>query len=159
MPRHSWKKVRAGNLKQANDLCFQHAKEKHNRSVEAIADLMGVNSWTLYKWADEGKMPVRLVRSFEHACGIDLVSRWLATGGNKLVIDIPSGKTGNADDIFALQDSSNEAVGALLNFYAEKSTAEQALVSVQSALERFSWHKMNVEKSHQPEIPFDEIES
>ena len=158
MPRRNWKKVQAGNLKQANDLCLQYAKEKHNRSVEMIADLMGVNHWTLYKWADEGKMPINRVPSFEHACGIDFVSRWLAMRANKLVIDIPNGSQGNADDIFALQESTNQAIGVLLNFYAHKKTVEETLGPMQNALERMAWHKGNVEKYHQPEIPFDEDE-
>lgn len=155
MPRRSWKKVQPGNRNQAQELCLEYARVKHNRSIDQVADLMGANKWTLYKWLESGGMPLRLIKPFEHACGIDFVSRWLAISDNKLVIDIPRGKIGNADDIFALQESTNEAVGALLNFYAEKSTQQEALEAVQNALERMAWHKGNVEKYNQPEIPFE----
>lgn len=156
MARHSWKKVQASNLNQAMELCLEHGRDKHNRSVEGVSDLMGVNHWTLYKWMSSGAMPSNLIKSFEHACGIDFVSRWLAMGDNKMVIDIPRGRNGNADDIMALQESGNEAVGALLKFYNQKADLDETLAAVQNALERLAWHKVNVQKFNQPEIPFDE---
>lgn len=157
--KRNWKRVQANHLNQSMELCLEHARDKHNRSVEGVAALMGVNHWTLYKWLESGGMPARLIKSFEHVCGIDFVSRWLAMHDNKLVIDIPKGRNGNADDIMALQESSTDAVSALLRFYNNKADIDETLVAVQNALERLAWHKVNVQKYHQPEIPFDEDES
>jgi hypothetical protein len=137
--------------------CIKYAKAKHNCSVDTIAELMGeVNKWTLYKWMQEASLPVRLIKPFEHACGIDFVSRWLAMSGNKLVIDIPKGRKGTMEDIQTLQSATHDAIGALMKFYEDKADAEATLAAVQTALERMAWHKGNVEKYRQPELPFDE---
>lgn len=156
MSRRNWKRVQASNLNQATELCLEYAREKNNRSVESVADLMGVNKWTLYKWLSEGNMPARLIKPFEHVCGIDFVSRWLAMGDNKMVIDIPKGRKGSADDMLVLQESSTGAISALLKFYSDKSDIKETLSAIQSALEGLAWHKLNVQKSNQPEIPFEE---
>jgi hypothetical protein len=110
----------------------------------------------LYKWIEAGSMPVRLVKAFEHACGIDFLSRWLAMSGNKLVIEIPIGKIADPDDIQALQEITHAAIGSLLKFYKEQADSDETLAAVQTALERLAWHRANVEKCRQPELPFDE---
>lgn len=139
------------------DLCLEFARERHNRSVDSVAELMGeVNKWTLYKWMEAGSLPARLIKPFEHACGIDFVSRWLAMSGNKLVIEIPKGRKGTMEDMQALQSTTHDAIGALMKFYDDKADAEATLAAVQTALERMAWHKGNVEKYRQPELPFDE---
>lgn len=159
MTGRNWKRVQPRDLRDAMDCCLEYAKAKHNRSVDSVADLMGLASkWTLYKWIQEASLPSRLIKPFEHACGIDFVSRWLVVSGGKLVIDIPKGRKGGPEDIQALQASTHEAVGALMKFYEDKSNAEETLAAIQTALERMAWHKGNVEKYRQPELPFDEDE-
>lgn len=156
MAKRNWKAVRPLNLRDALDWCVRHAKEQHNRSVESIADLMGVNHWTLYKWIGEADMPARLIKAFEHACGIDYASRWLVESGGKMVIEIPRGKHCGPHDIQQLQAVYHIAVGELMGFYEDAKDIESALSAIQSALEQTSWHKHNVEKYRQPELPFDE---
>jgi len=157
MSARNWKRVQPRDLRDAMDLCLEYAKAKHNRSVDNVADLMSLASkWTLYKWIQEASMPARSIKGFEHACGIDYVSRWLVVSGGKLVIDIPKGRKGGPQDIQALQSASHDAIGALMKFYEDKSNAEDTLAAVQTALERMAWHKGNVEKYRQPELPFDE---
>jgi len=157
MAKRNWKHAQPLDLRHAMDLCLEYAKEKHNRSADNIADLMGeVNKWTLYKWIEAGSMPVRLVKPFEHACGIDFLSRWLAMSGNKLVIEIPIGKIADAEDIHSLQEITHEAVGSLIKFYHQQAGADETLAAVQNALERLAWHRGNVSKCQQPEIPFDD---
>ena len=157
MSQRNWKRVQPRDLRDAMDLCVEYAKAKHNRSVDSVAELMGeVNKWTLYKWMQEASLPLRLVKPFEHACGIDYVSRWLAMSGNKLVIDIPKGRKGGPQDIQALQAATHDAIGVLMKFYEDKTNAEDTLAALQTALERMAWHKGNVEKYRQPELPFDD---
>lgn len=139
------------------DLCLEYARERHNRSVDSVAELMGeVNKWTLYKWIEAGNLPLRLLKPFEHACGTSFVSRWLATSDNKLVIDIPAGKKCRAEDVNSLQISLNDAVGALLAFYAGKQDQVTTLAAIQNGMESMAWHKGNVETYMQPQLPFDE---
>jgi hypothetical protein len=138
-------------------MCLEHAREKHNRSVDSVADLMGVPSkWTLYKWVQEASLPSRLIKSFENACGIDLVSRWLVTSSGKLVISIPIGRKGVAQDVNELQLVTVQAVQALMLFYQDQNEAFDTLVALQAALEGMAWHKGNVEKYQHPELPFEE---
>jgi len=72
------------------------------------------------------------------------------------VIAIPKGRNGAPEDIQALQAITHEAIGALIKFYADQADADATLAAVQTALERMAWHKGNVEKYRQPELPFDE---
>jgi hypothetical protein len=157
MAKRNWKRTQPRNWRDAMDLCLEYARERHNRSADHIAELMGeVNKWTLYKWIEAGSLPLRLVKPFEHACGIDFVSRWLAMSGDKLVIDIPRGRHVGPDAVHTLQVALNDTVGALLDFYADKIGVEQTTAMLQTAMEQLAWHKINVEKAHQPELPFDD---
>lgn len=156
MSRKNWRTVQPRDLRDAMDLCLQYAKAKHNRSVDTVSELMGVNKWTLYKWIAETDMPARLIKPFEHACGTDFVSRWMVVSSGKLVIDIPKGKKCGADDIQALQANYHDTVGKLMRFYADLSDVDDTLAAIQSTLEQTSWHRGNVEKYRQPELPFDE---
>jgi hypothetical protein len=157
MTRRNWKRVQPASLRDAMDTCLEYAREKHNRSVDNVADLMGLPSkWTLYKWVQEASLPSRLIKNFEHACGIDFVSRWLAVSGGKLVIDIPRGKLASPEDIHTLQEVTHDAIGALIKFYADQADTAETLAAVQTALERLAWHRANVAKCQQPELPFDE---
>lgn len=157
MSRRNWKRVQPTNLRDAMDWCVEHAREKHNRSIDQVADLMGLPSkWTLYKWIEAVNLPARLIKPFEHACGIDLVSRYLAVSGGKLVIDMPKGRAQTPEDIALLQEATHTAVGVLIRFYLDQIAAEETLAAVQTALEQLAWHRLNVEKTRQPELPFDE---
>jgi hypothetical protein len=157
MAKRNWKQVQPRDLRDAMDMCLEYAREKHNRSVDSVAELMGeVNKWTLYKWMQNADLPLRKIKPFEHACGIDFVSRWLVVSEGKLVINIPKGRKGEADDIQALQAATHDAIGALMKFYAEQTDAQATLFAIQIALERMAWHRGNVEKFQQPELPFDE---
>ena len=80
MMRRNWKRVHPSSLHDALRLCKDHALEKRNCSVERkrIAELMDVTADLLYKWLSNGRMPVSSVPAYEHICGINFVSRWLA---------------------------------------------------------------------------------
>lgn len=156
MANRNWKTAQPRDLRDAMDLCVEFARVKHNRSVDTVAELMGeVNKWTLYKWMQEASLPLRLVKPFEHACGVDYVSRWLALSGNKLVIDIPLGRKCGPVEIQDLQAASHEAIGVLMKFYSEQGNVEETVAALQTALERMAWHRGNVEKYRQPELPFE----
>lgn len=90
MKRHNWKRAQPRTMCQAVEWSLEFAGE-HQLNAERIAERMGLHShWVIYKWASEGRMPAVLIPAFEHACGINLVSRWLASTGGKLLIDLPS---------------------------------------------------------------------
>ncbi|TVP10573.1 helix-turn-helix domain-containing protein [Shewanella sp. KCT] len=153
MATRNWKKVTANSLRHAMELCLAHARERKNLSVDRVADLMGLpNKWTLYKWLENGRMPSVLIRPFEHACGITLMTRYLATSGGQLVIDIPAGKRADASDINAVQGSFSDAMGLLIKFYDGQTEAEETLGALTRLMSGIAWHRENVNKSLTPEL-------
>lgn len=157
MSRRDWKRIQPTSLRHALELCKDHAKERHNLSVERIAERMGLTDhWALYKWFQNGRMPLNLVRPFEAACGIDFVTRWQAASAGKLLIDIPTGRKVDAADMQALQERLNTAVGLLLQFHGGNAEAADTLAAIQQAMAGLAWHRCNVEKHAQPELDFQE---
>ena len=156
MSRRNWKRVTPNSLRDALRLCKDHALEKKNLSVERIADLMGITADLLYKWLSNGRMPAMLIPSYEHICGIDFVTRWLAASAGRLLISVPTGRKASATDMQTLQEVLNTAVGQLLQFYAGKTEAPDTLAAIQQAMEGLAWHRGNVEKHLTPELDFQE---
>lgn len=155
MTRTNWKRLQPHSLRQALEMNKEFARQRHNLSVERIAERMGLpDHFALYKWMQNGRMPTVLIRSFEEVCGIDFVTRWLAASAGKLLIDTPSGKQISAEDLHTLQEVLNEVVGRLIKFYSNKADAPETLGAIQSAMESLAFHRGNVEKHMTPELEF-----
>lgn len=156
MTHRDWKKARPTTLPQAMELCLAYAREVHHLSVDNVADLMSLPSkWRIYKWVEGADLPLRYLRGFEHACGCDFVTRYLAHSAHRLLIDIPRGRSIAAADLNALQQLSNEAVGALIAFAAGQVEAEEVIAATTRAMEGLAWHRANAEKHHQPELELE----
>lgn len=154
-PRRNWKALRASSIPQAMELCIEYAKDHSNRGVERIAELMGMPShWTLYKWMEEGAIPARMIRPFEHACGATYLTNYLGASAHKLLIDLPTGRRAQAGDIQAVQEACTAAVGALLDFTAGRRDANQTHAALTVALERLAAERAEVERYTTPELPF-----
>ena len=132
----------------------EHARVQHNLSVERIADKMGVTHHDLYKWLGTGRMPVILVPSYETVCGGGYVSRWLALSAGRLVIDMPTGRSASSADINMLQQQLTDAVSGILRFTADATEAAAVLSAIHIGMAGLAWHKVNIEKSTQPELQF-----
>ena len=158
MPRIAWKNRQPASLRQGMEWCLEFAREKHNRSVERVADLMGLNSkWQLYKWMENGRLPSILIRPFEVACGIDFVTKYIGHSAHKLLINIPSGKKATGKDINSLQASFITTVDLLLKFYEGKADTQETLAGIYDSLEELAWHQGMVERHKQPDFDFEEI--
>lgn len=156
MKKQNWKRMQPTSLPQAIEWSIEHARERHHRSVDQVAELTGLtNKWTLYKYMESGNLPARLILPFENACGIDFISRWLVLSAGKLLIDIPTGRGAKAIDIQALQELLNDVVGRLIKFYAQKANVDETLGAIQNAMGSLAWHRGNVEKHMTPELEFD----
>ena len=157
MKRRSWKNAQPSSIRQAMEWSLEFAKERHNLSVERIAERMGqANHWALYKWLTEGRMPAVLIPAFEHACGIALVSRWLASTSGKLLIDIPSGRTCTAQEVNELQGVLTDTIGAVIAFYQNQANAEDTLAALQNGLASLAWHRANVQQHANPQLDLGE---
>ena len=160
MARRSWKTVRANSLRHGIELCLEYAREKQNLSVDRVADLMGLSSkWTIYKWLENGRLPAVLIRPFEHACGIDFVTLYIAASSNRLVVDIPSGRKASASEVNELQGSFTEAMGLLIRFYQGDSDACDTINALNNVMSGIAWHRENVKKSDSPELSLFEGEA
>lgn len=151
--KRNWKKARPTSLLNAMELCTDHAREARNASVQRIAEYMSEKTHhTIYKYLENGSLPLVKLRAFEHACGANFVTRWLAMSAGLLVIDIPHGRSAEGSDVLALQETLNDAVGALLAFYAGTAPAEAVLARITAGMEGLAFHRENVRKHDQPEL-------
>lgn len=157
MAKTNWKQARPNTLPLAMVLCLRYAREVLNLSVEQIADLMGLpNKWRLYKWVEEANLPANLIRGFEHACGCDFVTQYLAHSSHRLLINIPVGKRVAAADVHAMQEMTTAAIGVLIRFAEGKASAEEVITHTTQAMEGLAWHRANAAKHDQPELELDQ---
>ena len=150
-----WNKLTPTSLRNALELCKDYAREVRNLSVERIAEQMGlVDHWTLYKWLQNGRMPVCLVCLFEATCGINYVSRWIATSGGKLLVDFAGGQLHEPADMVTLNTSFSEALQLLSDFYAAggKGDPKATLDAINHHLQQCCYHRNNVAACAQPEL-------
>ena len=156
MNRRRWKNVRPTSLRHALELCKDFAIDAHNKSVQRIADEMGLpDHWALYKWLQTGRMPANLIRPYERVCNCDYVTRWIAASAGRLTIEMPTGRNCTAQDTQALQELLKTAAGKLLAFYAKNSEAEETLASIQAAMEGLAWHRGNVSQTQHPQLELE----
>lgn len=157
MIRRNWKRLQPTNLRQALELCKDHARERLNKSVEGIAADMGLaDHWALYKWLQNGRMPAALIRPYERACGIDYVTRWLASAAGKLLVDIPTGRSLTDADLVGLQTGFSDAMRALTDFYAGRAEAPATLAALTHHLNQVAFQHAAVRKHGEPELNFEE---
>ncbi|MBD9530938.1 helix-turn-helix domain-containing protein [Comamonas sp. CMM01] len=154
MNRRNWKRVCPLNLVHALRLCKEFAQDRHQLSVERIADRMGVSHDTLYKWLATGRIPGILLPAFETVCGCSYASTWLAMSAGKFVIDMPKGKKISESDLVDFNTSFAEALSLLKDFYANGTGSEAAQQALQQHLAKAHWHHANVVKSATPELEF-----
>lgn len=157
MRKRNWKSVRPSSLSEAFELCIEFASEQR-KPVKVLADLMGVEVKTLYRWLAETSMPLNRVRQFEAFCGATFISEYLCLAhGNKVVVDIACGKKASVGNLAEVQANAAEAMALLTRFYAEGSDAESTLAAVTRTLTEFAYHRQNVQKTAAPELAlFDE---
>jgi len=153
--KRNWKKARPTSLLHALGLCVEHARETKNAGIDRLAERIGdEHHHNLYKYLGNGRMPLVKLRAFEEAAGAPFVTRWLAMSAGLLVIDVPCGRDHGGADVLALQEVLNDAVGALLQFYAGKAEQAEVLARLTAALEGMAFHRENVRKHDQPELDF-----
>ena len=153
MRRKNWKTAQPHSLRQALEWSLEHARDRRNLSVEQISELMGLEShWTLYKWVQTGRIPGVVIPSLEHVCGINLVSRWLASVGGKILIEMPTGRNCTSQDTAELQRVLLTATQAVMAFYEGSSDTDSAIASIQCAMESLAWQRGNILQHDTPQL-------
>jgi hypothetical protein len=157
MTRRNWKGYQPATLRDALQGCKDFAQQRHNLSVERIAERMGLEDhWALYKWLANGRMPLVNLHPYEHACGIDLVTRYLAATAGKLLVDIPKGRQAQPTDMVELNTCFASALQLLTDFYNQGSKADPdaTLQALRNHLEQVAYHQRNVAAYATPELEF-----
>ena len=152
---HKTSKPLPTSLRAAFEQDKAHALQRHRRNVERLSELMGTTPANLYKWLENESMPANRIAAWEHLTGSDAVVRYLAASAHKVVIQIPTGRAANPDDVHALQATLNGAVGALLAFMRGDLDRDNCMARIGEGLEGLAWHRENVRKTDQPELEFD----
>ena len=153
MTRRNWKTIQPTSLRHAFELCKDHARERLNKSVERIADDMGLaDHWVLYKYLQKGSMPANLIRPYELACGIDYVTRWLAGSGGRLPVLIATGRKLVHADIVELHEHFATALKLLTDYYAKPGDPSAALAALTTHMEHVAWHRQNVAQHINPQL-------
>ena len=156
-PKRFWQRLQPTSLRHAMELCKDHARERLNKSIERVADDMGVSDhYALYKWIQSGRMPANLVRPFEMACGINYVTRWYAASEGYLLVDIPQGRQAQPTDMVELNTGFAQALQLLTDFYASGTSADPTatLQALRTHLEQVAYHQANVAAYTTPELEF-----
>ena len=156
MTRRNWKRVRPASLIEALRLCKEFAAERHNLSVERIADRMGATHDSLYKWLATGRLPAILLPAYELACGCNFASIWYATSAGKLVIDMPTGRNASHTDMVEFNTGFAAALQLLSDFHTNPAKADQAqtLAALSAHLQQVAYHQANVAQYIHPELDF-----
>lgn len=95
------RQAKATSLDHAIELAKRHAKEQH-RPSKVMADLMGVELKTYYRWLLDNTLPLNRIAQFEALTGSRFISEYLSVlHGDRVVIEIPRGRKGKAADVYA----------------------------------------------------------
>lgn len=153
MRKRNWKSVHPTCLDEAIELCTEHAAEKLRRPAKVMADLMGVELKTYYRWLAESSMPLNKVRQFETFAGASFVSEYLCLAqGNKVVIQIPAGKKAAVAELAEVQGSFAEAMALLVRFYEKGGELEETVSALSRTLSQLAYQRENVLKTGEPEL-------
>lgn len=142
------------SLRAAFEIDKAHALKHKRLNVERIAELLSTTPATLYKWLEQESMPAKTLLGWQHLTGSNAVARYIAASEHAVVIEIPTGRRTDADDVHALQATLHGAVGALIGFMAGELDRDACLAQLGTGLESLAWHRENVRKSDQPELEF-----
>lgn len=154
MGKTKWKSVRPRSLDEAMEFCTQYAAERR-RPLKVIADLMGVELKTLYRWLAETSMPLNRVRQFEEFCGAAFVSEYLCLAhGDKVVVSIPAGRKAEVTDLADVQASFSQAMVLLSHFYKGHEGLDETVAAINASLTQLAYQRANVQKVSAPELDF-----
>ncbi|OON62314.1 hypothetical protein B0920_02220 [Massilia sp. KIM] len=152
MRKARWKTIRPSSLSEALELCVDYSSE-NRKPVKVLADLMGVETKTLYRWVADNAMPLNRLRQFETFCGVSFVSEYLAAAhGDKIVVPIPVGKKSDVTDLASVQANFSEAMMLLSRFYQNGESLEATVEAITRTLAQLAFQRSNVMKAGSPEL-------
>ena len=149
----AWNRLQASSLREAFRLNKEYARKFKRLTVPAIAELVGISEDRLYKYLSNASMPTNLVPAYEHVCGVDFVTQYMAIRNHKILIEIPTGKKANEMEVSELQQISAEAISLLIKFYMTHEDLDKTTVALTSLISGIAFHKENIQT--QPELDLE----
>lgn len=146
----NWTRARPHSLPQAFQLCVEYAREVNRKKMPELAELIGKNQASLYKWIADGNMPANLILPFENACGCDYVTRYLGSTRNRMVIDIPRGRKCDATEVAELNVLFADCVAKLAKFFKGQARIEETSDAIDASMRALAWHQQNVDLHMDP---------
>ena len=127
--------------------------EESTGQVRLRAERMGLaDHWSLYKWFQNGRMPLVLLRPYELACGVDYVTRWMAASNGRLLVQIATGRKLNHTDVAELHEHFAKALQLMTEFYAKPGDPAETLAALTTHMEHVAWHRQNVAQHANPQL-------
>lgn len=101
-------------------------------------------------------MPAVCIPAYQEACGINLVTRWLAGTERRLLVDMPIGKAADEADLVQLGSGFARALQLLSDFYQAGGALDAApvLEALRDHMESVAHHHFNVSGFSEPELDF-----
>lgn len=150
------KPMHAITLRDANEMCIAAAAARR-RPAKVMSELMAVELKTYYRWMSDLSMPLNRLFQFEEFCGARYISEHLCVAdGQRIVIDIPTGRRPSIADIAQLQRVFADAAAALCHYYESGDERDAVITSLTTAITQAAYHRANVAKDRAPELPFGE---
>lgn len=147
-----WKSIRPTSLSEAVDLATEFAAAD-GKPAKRMADFMGVELKTYYRWLAENSMPLNRIRQFEEFAGVSFISEYLCLAhGGKVVINIPAGKKAGVADLAEVQAGFAEAIALLARFYQNGEALEETISALTTTLTQLAYQRSNVMKASAPEL-------
>lgn len=152
------RQAKATSLDHAIELAKQHAKEQH-RPSKVMADLMGVELKTYYRWLLDNTLPLNRIAQFEALTGSRFISEYLSVlHGDRVVIEIPRGHKGKAADIAQVQSQTAAALALLAKWHEDGSGVDETIEALTNVLALLAYQRENVKKAGNPELDFGDGE-
>lgn len=152
------RQAKATSLDHAIALTKRYAKERRLPS-KVMADLMGVELKTYYRWLLDNTMPLNRVAQFEALAGCRFISEYLCVmHGDKVVIDIPRGRKGKTADVARVQSQTAAAIALLARWHEDGSGVEETIAALTQVLSLLAYQRENVKKAETPELWFGEAD-
>ena len=148
------RQAKATSLDHAIELAKQHAKEQH-RPSKVMADLMGVELKTYYRWLLDNTLPLNRIAQFEALTGSRFISEYLSVlHGDRVVMEIPRGRKGKAADMAQVQSQTAAALALLAKWHEDGSGVDETIEALTNVLALLAYQRENVKKAGNPELDF-----
>lgn len=151
MSKTNWKRVVPHSIVHALQLIQKHGEEKHNLSAQRIADRLSISKDLFYKWAGDGKMPIKHIIAYEQICGINLITQYLAHSQGHLLVPVPTGRKAEHKDLIDLQGFMIEVSGLLMRNTQGNDNAQETIGAIKKLMQDLAFHQGIVAKAEQPQ--------